>query len=66
MTTMIIEDNSPQTKMFVQFARTLPVTTVAEAKKKNFDEAVAECNGRPASEFFNELRQQVKEHFKNA
>ena len=34
--------------------------------KKNFEEAVAACDGRPASEFFNELRRQVQEHFKNA
>jgi hypothetical protein len=43
---------------------TTPV--IAPEKKKSFEEAVAECDGRPASEFFDELRRQVKEHFKNA
>ena len=37
-----------------------------EAKKKSFEEAVVECDGRPANEFFDELRQQVKDYFKNA
>ena len=37
-----------------------------EMKKKKFEDAVVECDGRPASEFFNELRRQVKEHFNNA
>ena len=35
-------------------------------EKKSFEEAVAECGGRPASEFFDELRRQVKEYYKNA
>jgi len=39
---------------------------VVEQKKKSFEQAVAECNGRPVSEFFDELRRQVKEYYKNA
>jgi len=39
---------------------------VAEPKKKSFEEAIAECDGRPASEFFDELRRQVKEYYRNA
>jgi len=42
------------------------VSPITATKKKSFEEAVVECNGRPASEFFDELRRQVKEHFKNA
>jgi hypothetical protein len=65
MTTILIESNNVQARNFVEYARKLPFTTVLEPEKKNFEEAVIECNGRPASEFFNELRYQVKEHFKN-
>jgi len=43
----------------------LPFTKVLETEKKSFAEAVIECNGRPASDFFDELRYQVKEHYKN-
>lgn len=35
-------------------------------KKKGFREAVAECNGRPAAEFFDEMSRQAKEHFDHA
>jgi len=66
MTTVFIEDNSAQATSFVEYARTLPFTRVVAEKKMSFEEAVAECNGRPASEFFDELRYQIKEHFRNA
>ena len=39
---------------------------VVEQKKKSFEQAVAECKGRPVREFFDELRRQVKEYYKNA
>ena len=38
----------------------------AQPEKKSFEEAVVECDGRPVSEFFDELRRQVKDYFKNA
>ena len=65
MTTILIESNNLQARNFVEYARKLPFTTILESEKKSFEEAVIECNGRPASEFFDELRYQVKEHFKN-
>ena len=65
MTTIIIESNNVQARNFVEYARKLPFTKVLDAEKKSFSEAVVECNGRPASEFFDELRCQVKEHFEN-
>jgi len=65
MTTIIIESNNVQARNFVDYARKLPFTKVLEAEKKSFEDEVMECNGRPASEFFNELRYQVNEHFKN-
>jgi len=66
MTTIIIEDKDVQANKFIDFVRTLPFATVVDRKKTTFEEAVAECDGRPASEFFDELTRQIKEHFKNA
>ncbi|MCL2739323.1 MAG: hypothetical protein FWE30_07745 [Bacteroidales bacterium] len=67
MKTMVeIDTRTPQAKQFVKFTRTLPFATVVESKKKDFKEAVAQCDGRPAGEFFDELRRQVKEHFNHA
>ena len=63
MTTVMIEDNNVKT---VEYTHTQPFTTVAEERKKSFEEACIECNGRPASDFFDELRYQVKKHFENA
>ena len=65
MTTILIESNNVQARNFVEYARKLPFTKVLEAEKKSFAEAVAECNGCQASDFFDELRHQVTEHFKN-
>ena len=66
MTTVLIEDNNVQAKIFVEFLRTLPFATVIETQKKTFEEACTECNGCPSSEFFDELRHQVNNHFRNA
>jgi len=64
--TLIIDSNNAQAASFIEYARTLPFATVVEEKRMSFEEACVECNGRPASDFFDELRYQVKEHFKNA
>jgi hypothetical protein len=66
ITTAIIDNCNVQTKNFVEQAGNLPFTKVVTEKKKSFEEAVAECDGRPVSEFFDELRRQIEEHFKNA
>jgi len=58
MNTAVLENRVRERKWLVR--------PVAEAKKKSFEEAVADCNGRPASEFFDELKRRVKEHFNNA
>ena len=58
-------DTIVENRVYKEQWYSMPVHKV-EAKKKSFEEAVTECDGRPASEFFNELRKQVKEHFKNA
>ena len=67
MTTIIIEENSPQAKQLLEYIKTLPFITVVEEKKKSFREAAEECNAVPVSAFIGELRRQVDEHFdKNA
>ena len=67
MTTIIIEENSPQAKQLLEYIKTLPYATVVEEKKKSFREAAKECNAVPVSAFIGELRRQVDEHFdKNA
>ena len=67
MTTIIIEENSPQAKQLLEYIKTLPFATVVEEKKKSFREAATECNAVPVGAFTGELRRQVDEHFdKNA
>ena len=66
MTTIIVEDKDVQVDNDIDYIRKLPFAKMVKTKKKGFEEAVAECDGRPASEFFDELRRQIKEHFKNA
>lgn len=53
MTHIMIEDNTPEGKWLLELIRGhKSVTVMDEKKKKGFREAVAECNGRPAAEFF--------------
>ena len=62
---MIVEENNPQAKQFVKFARTLPFITVKEHKqeaKSVWDTAIAE-GAVTVEEFTNELRRQIDEHF---
>lgn len=66
MTTIIIEENSPQAKQLVEYIKTLPYATVVEAKKKSFREAAVECNAVSVDVFFDELNNGIKKHFENA
>jgi len=66
MTTLIIDEKSPQAKKFLDFARTLPFTAVVETKKKSFREAAAECEAVSVDTFIDELQRQLKEHYDNA
>ena len=59
MTTVIIEDNCVQAKTFIRFARTLPFATVVETKKKNYQEACAECGAVTVDTFFDELNARI-------
>ena len=62
MTHIMIEDNTPEGKWLLELIR----GHKSVKKKKGFREAVAECNGRPAAEFFDEMSRQAKEHFDHA
>jgi hypothetical protein len=43
-----------------------PIRSMGDYEKKNFDEAVAECNAVPLETFIVELKKRVKERYKNA
>ena len=66
MTTIIIEENSPQAKQLLEYIKTLPFATVIEEKKKSFREAAAESNAVSADTFFDELDDRIKKRFGNA
>ena len=66
MTTIIIEENSPQAKQLLEYIKTLPYATVVEEKKKNFRKAVAECNAVTVDDFFDELDNRIKKSYENA
>jgi hypothetical protein len=62
MTTMIVEENSAQTRIFVEYARTLPFVKVREDNTKNenaWNEAIAE-GVVSVDEFFDEVCQHIK------
>jgi hypothetical protein len=61
METLVVEKKALKEQMYK-----VPIVRPIVKKKMTFKEAVAECDGRPVSEFFDELRRQVKEHFNNA
>lgn len=63
MTTIIIEENSLQAKQLLNYIKTLPFVTVVKEEKKNFKEAVAECNAVSVNTFIDELHKQIDKHF---
>ena len=63
MTTVIIEDNSIQARNFVEYARTLPFTTIVAEKKMSFEEAAMDCNAGSVDSFFDELDERIKKRF---
>lgn len=65
MATIIIEDNNPQTEKLLEYLKTLPFVTIIEDKKKNFCEAAEECNAVSVDEFFDELNDRIKKHFRH-
>lgn len=59
MTTIIIEENSPQAKKLLEYIKTLPFVTVVEEKKKSFQETAKECNAVSVDSFFDELNRRI-------
>ena len=59
MTTIIIEENTPQAKQLLEYIKTLPFATVVDDKKKRFREAAKECNAVPVRMFTDELRRRI-------
>ena len=59
MTTIIIEENSLQAKLLLEYIKMLPFATVIEEDKKSFREAAEECNAVPVRVFTDELRRRI-------
>lgn len=66
MTTIIIEENSPQARQLIAYIKTLPYATVVEEKKKSFRESAEECNAVSVDTFFDELDDRIKKRFDHA
>ncbi|MDR1415527.1 MAG: hypothetical protein LBI96_06935 [Odoribacteraceae bacterium] len=62
MTTVIIKEDSPQARQFVEYARTLPFVTVIE-EKMSFAQAAEERGAVDVDTFFDELDQRIKRAF---
>ena len=60
MTTVLIEDSTPQAKQLLNYIRTLPFAEVKEENKKSFAQASAECNAVTVYEFFDELNSRIE------
>ena len=63
MTTIIIEENSPQAKQLLEYIKMLPFATVIEEKKKGFREAAEECDAVSVDEFFDDLDNRIKKRY---
>ena len=66
MTTVIIEDNSVQARSFVEYARTLPFTTIVAEKKMSLEAIAMECNAISVDTFFDELNSRIEKWKDNA
>lgn len=61
MDTVVIKDFNSNEQWL-----TTPIRSVVESGKKNFDEAVADCNAVPLETFITELKTRVKKRYLNA
>lgn len=61
----MIEDSTPEGKWLLELIQGHKSVTKIDGKK-NFQEAVALCNGHPASEFFDEMSRQAQDRFNHA
>ncbi len=65
-TTIIIDDNSIQAKQLIEYIKTLPFVKIVDDKKNTLEEAATVYGSVSVDEFFDELDNKIKEHFKNA
>lgn len=64
MKTILIEENSLQAKELLEYIKTLPYAIVLDSENKTFHEAAEECKAVSVDNFFNELDERIKNHFK--
>jgi hypothetical protein len=60
MTTLIISEDSPEARHFLEYAKTLPFVK-EEKEKKSFEQASVECNAISLEEFGNRLHGRIDE-----
>ena len=65
MTTIIIEDKSPQAKKLIDYIKSLPFVTVVD-DKDSFQEAAENCQALTVDEFFDDLDNRIKKRFDHA
>jgi hypothetical protein len=66
MTTLIIQEDSLEARSFLQYAKTLSFVEEKKTEKKSFEEASAECHAVSAEVFIEELKERVKQLYRNA
>jgi hypothetical protein len=65
MTTLIIREDSPEARHFLEYAKTLPFVE-EQTEKKSFEEASIECNAISLEEFSNMLKERITQRYHNA
>ena len=64
MTTVLIEEDSPQAKQLLEYLKTLSYATVVV--EKNFHDDAKKCNAVSVDTFFDELDNRIKKRFDHA
>ena len=65
MTTIIIEDKSPQAKKLIDYIKSLPFVTIVD-DNDSFQEAAENCQALTVDEFFDDLDNRIKKRFDHA
>ena len=63
---MLIEDSNPQAKQFVKYSHTLPSVPTVNEPAMSFAQAAKECNAISVDEFIDELKECVRQRYRNA
>ena len=66
MTTVIIEESSPQARQLLEYIKTLSFATIVKEEKMSFREAAEECDAVTVDAFFDELDDRIKKHYTHA